>query len=410
MLSTYVLNPISINDNVVFESLDINPKGYNVSTTLFASLRSAIECSINYDDDVIYCVCDNKGLNELDLNMLENVLHDVIPESIFALYVHAKYNDSVQVNENCKVIFDIEKVSSFILTRPVYRLALALIEQWEEKKLAMNWIGFLSLLIPHFFLVCDNNSKTHLNPENLKLTKFHIIAPFRNALSYIKNCLDSVKKQEYARYHIYFVDDASVDSSSSAIPNGRFITTRINKTRKYALQNILDVLLENSISEEDIVCLLDADDKLSHKYVFTILNNLYQQDSLLLTYGSMRVLNNNGIYGNVYSQEEFKVIRNSPWKAVHLRTFRYKVFKEFIRQDPGLKLLRDAKGQILKMPYDMALLFPLMELVGYENTKFIPAVLYEYRLHEDNDHTRYRKKQLEGEKEIRAKKGLKRFF
>lgn len=388
-----------------FNSLDIEPHGFITLDSPFDSLKSAIGWSISHNEDVIFCISNREGLIDLDLNKLENVIYDIVPEAIYSIYVLAKYKESIPVNKFCKVIVDIADVSSFILTRPIYQFTLSLIEQRENEFPEMEWSDFVSLIIPHCLsLSCEGSI---VNSSQIKI---HVISPFRNAMPYIQECLDSIKRQSYSTYHIYFVDDASTDRSVSKIPDEHYITLKINKKRKYALKNILSVLLDNSIADEDIVCIVDSDDKLAHKYVFSILNSLYQNNSLLLTYGSMKFINDFVNIGSAYSIEEFKNIRNYPWRAMALRSFRFKVFKEFMRQDPGFDSLRDQRGKIIKMPYDMALFYPLMELAGYENVKFVPALMYEYRLHESNDQFIHRKEQLKGENEIRLKRRFKRFF
>ncbi|PPL03153.1 glycosyltransferase family A protein [Parapedobacter indicus] len=405
MLPTFLLNTIIKIDKSKFKSLLINPEGYNPVNNFFTNLKSAIEWSILHKEDIIYCICDKEGLKELDLNVLDCLLQDIVPQGIYAFYVHATYGESVNINKHCKAIYDIQNVSSFILTRPIYQLVLLFSEIRNEFP-EMDRINFMQKITPHFF--CFNSQNNNI--ARLKETKFHIVSPYRNVMPYIQECIDSVKAQSYERYHIYFVDDASTDNGASIIPDEHNISVKINKSRKYALPNILNVLLDNPIAEDDIVCLLDADDKLAHKYVLTILDGLYKNPSLLVTFGSMKYLNCLGNYGSKYSPEEFNNIRHSPWRAVPLRTFRYKVFKEYIRQDPELNLLRNSDGQIIKMPYDRALFYPLLELAGYENTKFIPSVMYEYRLHENNDQYLNRNEQSISNKEIRMKTGLKKFF
>lgn len=108
----------------------------------------------------------------------------------------------------------------------------------------------------------------------------------------------------------------------------------------------------------------------------------------------------------VYSEEEYLNLRKSAWKGIHLRTFKVDLFTEYLSLDPRLTHLKDDNDDLYKVTYDMALLFPLMEICGYEQISFIPNILYSYRLHEQNDHNIHKIEQKLAEESIRRKKPL----
>lgn len=126
-----------------------------------------------------------------------------------------------------------------------------------------------------------------------------------------------------------------------------------------------------------------------------------------MTYGSMGYINSTRRFGERYSFEEFNNARQLTWRAVHLRTFKFHVFKELMVQDPTLNCFKDSDGNFLKMPYDMALMFPMMEICGYDRVKFINSIMYKYRLHDNNDMYINRAEQYRGEMIIRNKPKLK---
>lgn len=404
MIPAFILNKdLATATSIGIGNLNINPEGYTVGKTLFGSLQTAIVWALTNDEDVIYCICDNKASPNLDYEVLENVIYNIVTEGINVLYIDAGYAKSIQVNNDLKVISEIVTISSFIILRPAYNFIRAiLVENDNSDKL--EWLQFFRLIAPHSFAL--NNDM----PIVMTDTKFHIISPFRNAEPYITEYLQSVHGQLYNNYHIYLIDDCSTDGSSILIPKAENITHTINASRKYALQNIVDTLLQQTVADDDVICLIDADDLLPHKYVLNILNTVYQNSDLLLTYGSYRRINTHNRFRTPYNIEDFSELRTKPWKIVPLRTFRFKVFKELLAQDPNLDCLKDNNKQILKMPYDMALFFPLMEIAGYKNIKFIDTILYEYRIHENNDQYKNRPIQYEGEQIIRAKKRMIQAF
>ena len=87
-----------------------------------------------------------------------------------------------------------------------------------------------------------------------------------------------------------------------------------------------------------------------------------------------------------YTDEEFLNLRKGGYWASHIRTFKYKLYKELVRQDPDLLCYKDIDGNFYTITYDVAIMTPLMEIAGFDRVKFNPNPVYFYRLHEQNDH------------------------
>ncbi|WP_255501967.1 hypothetical protein [Olivibacter sp. SDN3] len=200
-----------------------------------------------------------------------------------------------------------------------------------------------------------------------------------------------------------FIDDCSNDNSVSLIPkNDNFSVVSVSK-RMYALCNINDILSKTDFNDEDIIAIIDGDDYLFDEFAFDFVNSIYEVSKCLVSYG--QYITSNGYFGNCssYSFQEFKDIRNHVYRASHLKTFKYKVYKEFLRQDQELYAYKDQKGEIFSMTYDMALMLPLMEIAGLSRIYFNKYPLYIYRLHENNDQVINRPLQKDIEQQIRNK-------
>ncbi|TCQ95793.1 glycosyl transferase family 2 [Sphingobacterium sp. JUb20] len=403
MITTFLLNKDNSFVNFEESILDINPEGFINQGNLYKNLRSAIEWAISHDEDAIYCVCGSNFRYDFDINYLNKIINDLASEGIYSIYINADYKNIVAINEDLVTISNIRSVESFILLSPVYEVVLSLISTLEQN-FSMEFNQFLETIIPNAFLLLKNKI------SNVISHKIYIISPFRNAVNYIDDYLNSVLKQSFRNYQIIMIDDCSTDNSKEKIPELPIVRKIINSKRQFALQNIIDVLMTNKFEDEDVICLVDADDMLPHKYVLNIIDRTYHDNSVLMTYGSMTNIDNIMKIGISYTKEEFDNLRLSDWKVTHLRTFKYKVFRELLFQDNNLNCLRDDTGKIFKMPYDMALLFPLLELAGYENIKFINTPTYQYRLHSENDHLKNRDEQYAGEIQIRRKKRFKQVF
>jgi glycosyltransferase involved in cell wall biosynthesis len=240
-----------------------------------------------------------------------------------------------------------------------------------------------------------------------------IIVTFRNVGDYIIDCINSVQNQIYNNYEIFLFDDCSTDENEHLLTNiddPRIHVFR-NSTRKGPLENLYYALLNINAKSDDVIILLDGDDYLFGEYVFQILNFYYNND-ILITYG--QYITSFGLLGHCsqYTEEEFLDIRKAPWKASHLKSFKYKVFEAFLKQDPYISSFKDNDNNILMATSDMAIMIPLLQIAGYLNSQFIHNILYCYRLHPRNDHSseKGRQLQLEAEAEIRNKPKFNQVF
>ena len=213
---------------------------------------------------------------------------------------------------------------------------------------------------------------------NDSLAKFNIVVPFYNCEKWIKKCIKSIKKQKYKNFTCTFIDDMSNDNSKNIVKNeisgdNRFKLV-INKTKKYALANIVHTINNLECNDEDVIILLDGDDWFATSRTLDKLCGAYE-DNTLMTYGSY-IYNPGGAPGvepSEYPKEVVKTnsFRKDQWRASHLRTFKYKLWKNLDKND-----LKDG-NKYYEMTYDQAIMLPLLEMAS-ERSKYIPEVLYVY--------------------------------
>ena len=219
----------------------------------------------------------------------------------------------------------------------------------------------------------------------MKNNRFVFIIPFRNVKDFISQFSDTLLKQDNKNWIAIFCDDESNDGTINNIPkDDRFIIRR-NEKRITALPNIHFGIIESNLEEEDVVCLLDGDDFLIRKDALDIINNLYQ-DETLLTYGQYVWPNGQPGHCIAYTKDSFEKLRTGGYWASHMRTFKYKLYKELMNQDPELSCYKDKDGNFYTITYDVAIMTPLMEIAGFERVKFNPDPVYYYRIHQQNDH------------------------
>ena len=205
-----------------------------------------------------------------------------------------------------------------------------------------------------------------------------VITPFYNPGEFLEQCVASLITQKYDNFHIVFIDDASTDDSFDRLPkNDDRVTIIRNDVRKTALENIHNALM-NECEPDDIAVFVDGDDWLSNKKVLSFINDFYNQHDCWIMYGQSSWTDGRRGFASSYSAEEFSNLRKSPFKVSHLRTFRAGLYQKIIEQDIDFLSLKDANGDFYKMTYDVAILFPIMEMAGYEKIKFNDTILYIY--------------------------------
>ena len=233
--------------------------------------------------------------------------------------------------------------------------------------------------------------------------KFRIIISYRNESMWVRQCLKSVLIQN-ADFTAHFLDDNSHDSYS--IPDDDRLEYIKRKERLWALENQVQRLIVGDFDDEDIIVFLDGDDKLLPRALEKI-GKIYKEENCLVCYGQYE--NSGGSKGrsSAYTEEEFSDLRNHSFRSSHVRTFKYKLFKDLIEQDPNLLCFRDNDGEFYKMTGDIAMMFPILEIAGYENVYFNDEPVYWYRSHVNNDIALNAQLQKSIEEKIRTKRSFK---
>lgn len=241
------------------------------------------------------------------------------------------------------------------------------------------------------------------------MNRFVFIIPFRNVAPFISDCANSLLRQKYKNWIAIFCDDESTDRTTDRIPNDKRFIIKRNEKRVTALLNIHNGIINSNLNDDDIICILDGDDYLIRPDTIDIIDGLYQDDTLL-TYGQYVWPNGHAGHCAPYTNETFKTLRTGGYWASHLRTFKYKLYKELLKQDPDLSCYKNKDGEFYTMTYDIAMMTPLMEIAGFDTIKFNPIPVYYYRIHDQNDHFVDINLQRKIADEIFAKPKFKKIF
>jgi len=213
---------------------------------------------------------------------------------------------------------------------------------------------------------------------------------------YVNKSLLSIKNQKFVDWKACVVVDPVGDKAGAVakLHENEKIKVIQNTERNYAIPNIIKAIKELNPKDEDILITVDLDDWLAHDNVFSIIHNYYTNNpNLLLTYGSWMSFPNPNIRTNCspYIEDDFKNgIRKTGFRATHLRTFKYKLWKHIKDED-----LKDHQGNYFTVTWDLAFAWPMVEMAGFNRTQFVPEKLYVYNQETPhNDHKLQLQKQM----------------
>lgn len=211
---------------------------------------------------------------------------------------------------------------------------------------------------------------------------FVIVVPsYNNSTWYIRN-LDSICMQNYPYYHVLYVDDCSTDGTTDLVETyiqKRNLSDKItlikNPVRSGMLYNLYTAV--HCCPNNVVIVVLDGDDWFAHANVLTMLNDVYQNSDVWMTYGQFQEFSS-GTIGFCAPIPDYIIdahaYRLYDWVTSHLKTFYAGLFKAI----PIDYCMR--KGSFLTSAGDCAVMFALLELSGGRAT-CVEDVLYIYNTH-----------------------------
>ena len=221
-----------------------------------------------------------------------------------------------------------------------------------------------------------------------------IVCSYNNAQWYQKN-LDSIFGQKYSNYHIVYIDDHSNDGTGDLVKKyikknrlqGKCTLIK-NKKRRYKLCNFYKAV-HGYCKDNEIVVEIDGDDWLLSDDVFSMINDIYRNNNVWLTYGGFRMwpkhiknLITQDIPEAIVDSNNFRNFFRKGFIFLALRTFYAGLFKKIKREDLFYN------GTFFTCASDVATMVPMFEMAA-ERTYHIKETVYLYNTDTGyNDHTK----------------------
>ena len=241
-----------------------------------------------------------------------------------------------------------------------------------EKQLRSRffYIVFSFVLIPSFFWGSES-------------IHFDIVVPSYNNEQWVRENIESIAKQTYSNWTLHYINDNSTDKTGKRAEklmiefgiSGRAKVIH-NSERKGALANLYNTI--HQCAPNSVIVTVDGDDRLAHNQVLERLATAYANKNIWMTYGSFRS-DPPGWKRTVCSKIPSKIakknqFRTYKWVISHLRTFYAGLFQKIKKEDLMWQ------GKFFPTTWDLAMMFPMIEMASKGHFLFMNEVLYIYNV------------------------------
>ena len=253
------------------------------------------------------------------------------------------------------------------------------------KKFALFFLSFLLFFAGGFFLARfgfhlpnrltqKETSFTRFSPAAYPIENhpFAIVIVGRNNGAFLEKTLKSVFSQKYENFRLIYIDDASNDGSfemaRDLVLESGFLTQVTLVQNGEILGPVANLFRAVEVcEEEEIVVVLNGEDRLAHEWVLDRLNRYYANPDLWLTFGqyveypTFKEGDCRPLEGNEF--------RSAPFTASHLKTFYAALFKQLREYDLTYQ------GKYVSAAAEMTYMIPLLEMAK-DHSQFLPEILY----------------------------------
>ena len=367
-------NEISSKSRIETEMICFQYLNYQIITTNSYNInyKKINNFDKNYLDDLFL----EKQIKNYDRFKLDiNNININVNASISSINKKLLYEINPNLNYDNKELLDKLIISSKNINKLIFNIEKSILYNLTELFI-INKKGKLRYIKDNSNIFHFEGSELNYNKLNGKTTFIIIITLYNPGYSLLKRCFESVQNQKYSNYKVCVVDDCSTLEkkhlhSLIQLYNAKYDWKYIISDKNYGpMHSRLSGIKYMNPNPEDIIALVDGDDNLYNDIVLNKLDILYSNEPILLTFGNFI---HGDIKGNILPNQQLNKCKNQKiynhyikynlfrqhWGYSHLKTFKYKLLK-YIKDDD---LKKD--GEYIRSATDVALMIPLMEIVGH---------------------------------------------
>lgn len=218
------------------------------------------------------------------------------------------------------------------------------------------------------------------------MNKFTIITPSFNNIDYVEYNLASILNQTHTNWRLLYIDDCSTDGTfekvSEILKDNPQCKVIRNETNKGAAYNYIEPVRHLFPDDDEIIVHLDGDDWFFNDNVLADLDNYYSRTKCWMTYGKFVCWDGSGDVTQSFPQgtpyDDFihrhKFYRRDQWRASHLRTYKYFLWKNIDREDLKSKI----DGEYYWHASDLAWAFPALEMCPKDKIGVVDFITHVY--------------------------------
>jgi glycosyltransferase involved in cell wall biosynthesis len=203
--------------------------------------------------------------------------------------------------------------------------------------------------------------------------RFLVFTAGFNSQKWVSKNILSVKKQTYKNFLHIVVDDATTDRTGQLIRrfhHERMISYRNNKNIRW-ISNALQYINKHTMSEEDVIVVVDLDDWLANPHVLQKLYEIYTDHDCWMTCGGYAEFSGRRMKKVNMKSPKIRKIREMGF--THLKTFKSFLWRNINRND-----LKGQDGKYARCTYDRAIMYPMAEMATLNKIYFVDELLYIY--------------------------------
>ena len=237
-----------------------------------------------------------------------------------------------------------------------------------------------------------------------------VITSYNNEKFYERN-LDTLVNQKLEwPYEVVYVNDCSHDRTGPLVDEyikehklENLVRVIHNEQNVGALENLYNVI--HACPDHKIIVTIDGDDFTAGDHILARIAKEYEDENTWMTYGQLAYYPEN--CGSFCEEipawvKETNSFRQYKWVTSQPRTFRAGLFKRIKKED----LLYE--GKFYPMAWDLAIMYPMLEMAAKGHIRFIPDVLYYYNHHNPiSDHNKNKDLQMKMTMDVVNKKPYK---
>ena len=229
-----------------------------------------------------------------------------------------------------------------------------------------------------------NIDDVYVRTPAIKQNKFKIVIPSYNNEEWVETNVESILEQTYQNYEVLYINDASTDNTLQLVtdmvgnnPKWKIVSNPKNRRRGYNTSPYNEDICNFMTNDSDILVFVDGDDWLAYPKSLERLNDFYNANNSWMTYGRF-VCYTTLQLGNPQNTEyptevhNQNLYRRDHWRASHLRTFKWWLYKKIKKED----LIYSKTNDYYFHAEDLAATFPCLEMCPKDKIGIIPDVNY----------------------------------